>query len=209
MKETRLEAGRKAQQTRQRLLRAAGEEFGEHGYDGATIEGIAARAGLTRTLVNRYFATRPAVYREAVAYLIAPALATAAAEARQAPDVATRLSMFLAKTIGLASADRSLALLMATWVLESRRHPDLLPPEYDAMYASRAFVSWAVRDAVSCGEWGADTDIAGTVSALVTVMWGFGMYSGFCRADDLRGALRAFELLMANKLWRLANSGLG
>lgn len=201
-----LEAGGKAQRTRERLLRAAGAEFGEHGYDGATIEGIAVHAELTRPLVHQYFATKPAVYREAVAYLIAPTLAAATAEARQAPDIATRLLTFLVGFTGLSSADRSLALFMATWVLESCRHPDLLPPEDDAMCASRAFVSWAVREAVRCGEWGADTDIAGAVSALVTVIYGFGMCSGCCRSIDISGAVHAFELLMTNKLWRVTNS---
>jgi len=44
--------------TRERILAAAGDEFGEFGYDGATMRGIAARAGVDAALLHHYFGTK-------------------------------------------------------------------------------------------------------------------------------------------------------
>jgi AcrR family transcriptional regulator len=42
------------------------EEFGEHGYDGATVRGIATRAGVDSALVHHYFGTKADLFAEAV-----------------------------------------------------------------------------------------------------------------------------------------------
>jgi len=49
------ERGRAAEQTRQRILRAAVEEFGAKGYSGARTAAIAARAGVNQQLISYYF----------------------------------------------------------------------------------------------------------------------------------------------------------
>lgn len=52
--------------TRERILTSAVEEFGEHGYDGATVRGIATRAGVDSALVHHYFGTKADLFAEAV-----------------------------------------------------------------------------------------------------------------------------------------------
>ncbi len=49
------ERGRSAEQTRERILRAAVEEFGAKGYAGARTAGIAARAGVNQQLIAYHF----------------------------------------------------------------------------------------------------------------------------------------------------------
>lgn len=51
---------------RERILAAAVEEFGEHGYDRATIRAIAARAGVDPALVHHYFGTKSDLFVEVV-----------------------------------------------------------------------------------------------------------------------------------------------
>ena len=51
---------------RERILASSVEEFGEHGYDGATVRGIAARAGVDSALVHHYFGTKADLFAEAV-----------------------------------------------------------------------------------------------------------------------------------------------
>jgi AcrR family transcriptional regulator len=51
---------------RQAILRAAREQFGRHGYDAATIRGIAAQAGVDPALVHHYFGTKEGVFVEAM-----------------------------------------------------------------------------------------------------------------------------------------------
>lgn len=59
---------------RERILQAAVEEFGEHGYDPATIRGIAARAGVDSALVHHYFGTKADLFAEAVGAPMRPDL---------------------------------------------------------------------------------------------------------------------------------------
>ena len=48
------------------MLAAARETFGEKGFDGATIRGIAAAAGVDPALVHHYFGTKDALFLAAV-----------------------------------------------------------------------------------------------------------------------------------------------
>lgn len=51
---------------RERILAAAIDEFGEAGYDGATMRGIAARAGVDPALVHHHFGTKADLFGETV-----------------------------------------------------------------------------------------------------------------------------------------------
>lgn len=51
--------------SRSRILAAAVEEFGERGYEGATIRSIAARAGVDSALVHHYFGTKADLFADA------------------------------------------------------------------------------------------------------------------------------------------------
>lgn len=51
---------------RERILAAAIDEFGEAGYDGATMRGIAARAGVDSALVHHHFGTKADLFGETV-----------------------------------------------------------------------------------------------------------------------------------------------
>ncbi|MET0736274.1 MAG: TetR family transcriptional regulator [Microbacterium sp.] len=51
---------------RERIVAAAVDEFGELGYDGATMRGIAARAGVDAALVHHYFGTKADLFAETI-----------------------------------------------------------------------------------------------------------------------------------------------
>jgi AcrR family transcriptional regulator len=55
-----------ASDARERILAAAIDEFGENGYDGATMRGIAARAGVDSALVHHYFGTKADLFGETI-----------------------------------------------------------------------------------------------------------------------------------------------
>ncbi|HWI30617.1 MAG TPA: TetR family transcriptional regulator [Microbacterium sp.] len=61
--------------TRERVVSAAIEEFGEHGYDGATMRGIAARAGVDAALLHHYFGTKADLFGETIGAPLRPDLA--------------------------------------------------------------------------------------------------------------------------------------
>jgi len=193
-----------AQETRERILHAAREVFSELGYDAATFQAIAIRADLTRPAINHYFGSKGVLYREVVEQTNASVIAAGIAKAHESSTLLGRLSAFFAAAMDAESADRSTAAFLVTSVLEAQRHPDLVSDEHDALKSSRAFVSWAVNDAVERGELSVDTDIPAIVEMLIAVMWGMGFYAGYVgNTDELGVIVDKFELLMANKLWQL------
>ncbi|WP_245900552.1 TetR/AcrR family transcriptional regulator [Prauserella shujinwangii] len=52
--------------TRAALVTAARTEFAEHGYDGATVRSIAARAGVDPAMVNHWFGSKDGLFAQAV-----------------------------------------------------------------------------------------------------------------------------------------------
>jgi AcrR family transcriptional regulator len=58
---------RNAASTREAILLSARRAFAEAGYDGAGVREIAAGAGVTAMLVNRYFGSKEQLFAEAIA----------------------------------------------------------------------------------------------------------------------------------------------
>jgi AcrR family transcriptional regulator len=63
---------RNAASTRQAILDAAVAAFCRWGYDGVGVRDIAAQAGVTAMLVNRYFGSKEGLFEEAVEVVLAP-----------------------------------------------------------------------------------------------------------------------------------------
>jgi AcrR family transcriptional regulator len=59
-------------ETREHILAAARNQFGERGYDGATIRGIAAEAGVNPALVHHFFGSKEQVFAAALELPIDP-----------------------------------------------------------------------------------------------------------------------------------------
>jgi AcrR family transcriptional regulator len=195
----------KAAETRERILRAAREVFSELGYDAATFQAIAIRADLTRPAINHYFASKRLLYREVVEQTNALVVSTGMVKAQGQTSLLGRLSAFFSAAMQADSEDRSAAAFLVTSVLEGQRHPELRSDEHDAMRNSRSFVSWAVNDAIEKGELTTDTDVPQLVEMLVAVMWGMGFYAGYVGSrNQLEAIVDKLELLLANKLWKLA-----
>jgi AcrR family transcriptional regulator len=58
--------------TRGEILAAARDEFGERAYDGASMRGIAARAGVDPALIHHYFGTKERLFLDAMDIPFAP-----------------------------------------------------------------------------------------------------------------------------------------
>jgi AcrR family transcriptional regulator len=185
-------------------VRAARDVFSELGYDAATFQAIAIRADLTRPAINHYFANKQVLWREVVEQTNSLVVSASMARAHGETGLLGRLSAFFSAAMQAESQDRSAAAFLVTSVLEAQRHPELSHDGHDSLKNSRAFVSWAVNDAIERGELTLDSDIDSLVEMLVAVMWGMGFYAGFVgEHEDLAAIVHKFELLMANKLWQL------
>ncbi|WP_099025417.1 TetR/AcrR family transcriptional regulator [Mycolicibacterium palauense] len=195
----------KAADTRERILRAAREVFSELGYDAATFQAIAVRADLTRPAINHYFTNKRALYTELVEQTNARVAKVGAERARTAPTLVDRLGCYIASTIQADDQDRSAAAFLVTSVLESQRHPELRQGNNDSLENSRAFVTWAVREAIDAGELATGTDVRALVEMLVAVLWGMGFYAGFVGDNgDMKNVTTALRSLLEQRLWTLA-----
>jgi AcrR family transcriptional regulator len=65
--------------TREAILAAARRRFGDYGYDGATIRGIASDAGVDAALVHHFFGTKERLFAAAMRLPIVPGELVAAA----------------------------------------------------------------------------------------------------------------------------------
>ncbi|MCW2588617.1 MAG: TetR family transcriptional regulator [Mycobacterium sp.] len=195
----------KAAETRERIVRAAREVFSELGYDAATFQAIAIRADLTRPAINHYFASKRVLYRDVVEKTNELVVAAGMEKAHGETGLLRRLSAFFSAAMQAESRDRSAAAFLVTSVLESQRHPELSRDEHNSLKASRAFVTWAVTDAIERGELTTDTDVATLVEMLVAVMWGMGFYAGYVGGhDELTIIVDTLEKLLGNKLWKIS-----
>jgi AcrR family transcriptional regulator len=72
--EPRRGPGRRAgeSRTREAILDAARRLFGEHGYDGTTIRGIAADAGVNPALVHHFYGTKERLFAAAMRLPVVP-----------------------------------------------------------------------------------------------------------------------------------------
>lgn len=86
----RARSGRRAGDsgTREAILDAARARFAEHGYDGATIRGIAASAGVDPALVHHFYGSKERLFTAAMRLPVVPSevLAAAFAEADRRGD---------------------------------------------------------------------------------------------------------------------------
>lgn len=58
--------------TREAILDAARRRFGDHGFDGATIRGIAADAGVDPALVHHFYGTKEKLFVVAMRFPVVP-----------------------------------------------------------------------------------------------------------------------------------------
>lgn len=195
-----------AAKTRQRIMLAAREVFGELGYDAATFQAIAIRADLTRPAINHYFANKCILYHEVVEQTNALVVSAGIARAQGETTLLGRLSAFIAGAVQADAEDRSAAAFLVTSVLEAQRHPELGGGEHDCLRDSRAFIASAVNDAIERAELTAGTDAGSLVEMLVAVLLGLGFYAGFVGGrTELEAVIEKLRLLPANELWHVSD----
>ena len=92
--------------TKSRLLEAAGEEFAEKGFEGATVRAICDRAGTNLAAVNYHFGDKEQLYEQAVlhAHRCGPGMPEESAEPSSAEDALREyVGNFLRHVVALAS----------------------------------------------------------------------------------------------------------
>ncbi len=115
--------------TRQTILDAAVSEFWEHGYRGASVRKICARAGASSNAITYHFGSKEKLYQEILDRFAALQLEQAhmalSGELRSQEEFEIRLEMFLTQIL-VTYLDNRETLLIAL------REFEQLPPQSDA-----------------------------------------------------------------------------
>lgn len=99
---------------RERIMAAAVEEFGEAGYDGATIRAIAARAGVDSALVHHHFGTKADLFGETIQAPMRPDLVLPEILAGPRELVGERIVRYILETWEQPEARRRGVVLLRT-----------------------------------------------------------------------------------------------
>lgn len=196
--------GADSAETRARLLRAAREVIVERGYEAATFQAIALRAGLSRPAMHYYFHTREEVYHRLMADACA-VVARCVEQAMRKTTVLERLTQFLTAAHRLDVVDRSMMRFIVSAHLESHRHPGLRGEGSPVTRVIRGFFASAVADAVACGALADEVEPSAVVDMLVAMLWGMGFHAGFIDGGD---PAEAGDHLIAKQLGMLFSGGL-
>ncbi|WP_394195244.1 TetR family transcriptional regulator [Microbacterium foliorum] len=99
---------------RERIIAAAVDEFGEHGYDGTTVRSIAARADVDSALVHHYFGTKADLFAEAVGIPLRPDIDVPAIVAGPRDAVGERLVRYVLEAFEQRDIRRRGVMLIRT-----------------------------------------------------------------------------------------------
>jgi AcrR family transcriptional regulator len=192
-------------ETRAAILRAAREVINQRGYEAATFQAIAQRAGFSRPTMHYYFHTKEQVYAclQQEAYSL---VADCIAEARRENTLLKQLSAFIAAAQRSDLADASMMRFFITSRLEMHRNPDLRGSSTPATDAVAAFYEWMVDEAIGRGEIPEDVDAAAVVNMLFAMFWGLGLFAGFARdAESVIGIAKQLHRLFVDGLLDTGN----
>jgi len=91
--------------TKAALLEAGAEEFGRAGFDGATLDGIAERAGVNKAMVAYYYGDKVGLFQAILEDSVETTLARVAVEVDPLDDPAEQLAAFI-RALGELMAQR-------------------------------------------------------------------------------------------------------
>lgn len=100
--------------SRARIIAAAVDDFGEKGYDGATVRSIAARAGVDSALVHHYFGTKADLFAEAVGIPLRPDVDVPGILAGPRDEIGERLIRYVLEAFEQPEVRRRGVMLLRT-----------------------------------------------------------------------------------------------
>ena len=153
----------RSQAARSAILAAASELIARDGYDHLTIEGIAARAGVGKPTVYRWWPSKSALIAEC---LIDETLLPAVITPRNTGDVMADVTEWLDTVIRFASTDAN-ALLIRSLVAAGVENPEVTEQLSHRLGATPESLEGRLAAAVVDGELRPDTAVGHLTDAIV------------------------------------------
>lgn len=155
--------------TRQAVFNASAALFSAKGFDGVSVDDIAAKAGVNKAMIYYHFADKLTLYREIVRDMIREASVRIAAIAESRETPAVKVEQFIASFIALADAKPYFPTLMMREIAEGAPHLDL-----DTLMRIRSvFLSFGriIREGHARGEFRAVHPVLAYITVLGPLMF--------------------------------------
>ncbi|MDA4109470.1 TetR family transcriptional regulator [Mycobacterium holsaticum DSM 44478] len=193
-------SGTDSAETRANILRAARHVINERGYEAATFQAIAQRAGFSRPTMHYYFDTKEQIYDE-LAEQAHAYVAVCIAGAKRERGLLKQLAAFVDAARRSDASDGSVTRFIIASRLELHRNPSLRDGRSPLADAVSGFYRWMIEDAVRCGEIPDGTDAGAVADMLSAMCWGMGFFAGFVHSTNDANDI-------AKQLHRLLKGGL-
>ena len=138
------------------ILQATIELLGEEGYEGLSIEGVAARAGVGKTTVYRRWPSKEPLIVDAIKRYKLPEEPTAPSGEESTRDALVRVLSHFTRAMGPSESGR----MMGGLVAEMSRNPELARAVRTGILEHRrSFVFAILRRGIELGEIRPDVDV--------------------------------------------------
>lgn len=186
--------GSSAEDTVARLLDAAQEHFGAHGYSGARMTEIADAAGVTHSSIYQYFASKQELFRAVFDAALAELLPQYLEAISTADKLRDQLKAVFQASARTHAREPTITPFLASIPLEIRRHPDLLPSLAEQGSELMASLTAMFDKARERGEIPSDADDLDLINAFIGAVMGVGL---LCYGLSDRPMDAAVDILLA------------
>jgi AcrR family transcriptional regulator len=155
----------RSEERRRRILEAARACFGRNGYAGATVEAIAAEAGVSNGLLYQFFRSKDHLLRVVLEELIQDWVRVMVPREGVRPASASeRLEAMLRRSVEFCRTNPLLAALFASdRALQLERFSEA---GADRVEPHRRLVASILREGIATGEFRADLDVASAADVI-------------------------------------------
>jgi AcrR family transcriptional regulator len=182
------------------ILRAARAVINERGYEAATFQAIAQRAGFSRPTMHYYFHTKEQIYDslQQEAYSV---VSDCIAQGRREKTLLKQLAAFVLAARRMDAGEGSMMRFIIASRWELHRNPGLRGGDSPAAEAVGDFYAWMVSDAIRRGELPEDADAPAIGNMLFAMFWGIGFFAGFVHeAQDVTGIAKQLQRMFVGGL---------
>lgn len=195
--------GADSENTRRGILVAARGVITERGYQAATFQQIAMRAGVSRPTLHYYFGSREQIY-DVLLDEVHHAMMSCVAEAQHQVGLRDQLASFLGSLQRWSLEDADTLRFLVAARLEHHRGPHRAEAAARIFAAVHSFYDSVVVEAMRRGELPSDIDAAAVADMLAGLFWGAGFHAGFLRRStsdhDASGVARQLLTLFESGL---------
>lgn len=177
--------GSDSKRTRELILRDALAVFVEMGYGKATHEAVAKRAGVSRSLLYRYYESKRVLYANVLKW-IQDALQERTVESGYSSSgtALERLSSSFLAAVQVHQDDPMFSRILITSLVDGLREPEFADVIESWVADLRGVFESSVEQAFVNGQLHPDDDPEVVVNLLFASLWGLGLFGAFMGPPD-------------------------